>query len=165
MLDRFKPRALIADEVGLGKTIEAALIYEELKARDMARRALVIAPSGLCVQWQEELKQKFFEEFSIYDRETVLSLKQLHGDEGNVWTLSDRIITSIDFIKPKRITSGLESRLVRQGQWHNRHVFEAACQAGFDVVIIDEAHKLTRDFSGEETARYKVCLLYTSRCV
>jgi superfamily II DNA or RNA helicase len=156
VLDRFKPRALIADEVGLGKTIEAALIYEEMKARGMARRALIIAPSGLCVQWQEELKLKFFEEFSIYDRETVLSLKKLHGEESNVWTVSDKIITSIDFIKPKRIPHELEGRFARQRQWHNKHVFEAALNAGFDVVIIDEAHKLTKDMSGEETARYKV---------
>lgn len=50
----------------------------------------------------------------------------------------------------------MEGRLARQRQWHNKHVFEAALHAGFDVVIIDEAHKLTKDMSGEETARYKV---------
>ncbi|NLA25838.1 MAG: DEAD/DEAH box helicase family protein, partial [Firmicutes bacterium] len=119
-------------------------------------RALIIAPSGLCMQWQEELKLKFFEDFSIYDRETVLSLKKLHGGESNVWTVTDRIITSIDFIKPKRIAGGLSERAFRQRQWHNKHVFEAAVRSGFDVVIIDEAHKLTKDVSGEETARYKV---------
>jgi len=156
VLDQFKPRALIADEVGLGKTIEAALVYEELKARGIAKRALVIAPSGLCGQWRDELKMKFSEEFALYDRDTVKSLKKMHGEDTNVWKLSDRVITSLDFIKPKKLGDNLGERTLRNRAWHNRHVFEAAVEAGFDVVIIDEAHKLTKDFSGEETARYKV---------
>lgn len=100
----------------MGKTIESALIYEELKAHGMAGRALIIAPSGLCMQWKEEFKLKFFEDFSIYDRETVLSLKKLHGEESKVWNVTDRIITSIDFIKPKRITGELSERAARQRQ-------------------------------------------------
>ncbi len=156
VLNRFKPRALIADEVGLGKTIEAALIYEEMKARGIAGRALIIAPSGLCLQWQEELRSRFFEEFPVYDRDTVLALKRLDGENSNVWMLSEGIITSIDFIKPRKIHEGLNERLAAQRKWHNEHIFEAAVKAGFDVVIIDEAHKLTKDMSGEETARYKV---------
>ena len=156
VIDRFKPRALIADEVGLGKTIEAALIYEELKARGLVGRVLIITPSGLCGQWREEMKQKFFEDFSVYDRELVLSLKKLRGEESNVWSFSDKIITSIDFLKPRRISRVLYRRLAGQRQWHNEHVFEAAVNAGFDMIIIDEAHKLTKDMSGEETARYKV---------
>lgn len=156
VLDQFKPRALIADEVGLGKTIEAALVYEELKARGIAKRALVVAPSGLCGQWRDELKVKFSEEFALYDRDTVRSLKKMHGEETNVWKLADSVITSVDFIKPKKLGDNLGERTLRNRSWHNRHVFEAAVEAGFDVVIIDEAHKLTKDFSGEETARYKV---------
>lgn len=155
VLDRFKPRVLIADEVGLGKTIEAALIYEELKARGMVKRVLVVAPSGLCLQWREEMKVKFGEEFVIYDRATVRSLKQLHGETTNVWTLADRVITSLDFIKPKKITDNLDERVARTRRWHNEQVFAAAVAAGFDMVIFDEAHKLTKDMSGEETARYK----------
>lgn len=156
VLDQFKPRALIADEVGLGKTIEAALVYEELKAREIAKRILIIAPSGLCGQWRDELKVKFSEEFALYDRDTVRSLKKMHGEETNVWKLTDRVITSVDFIKPKKLGDNLGERTLRNRIWHNKHVFEAAVEAGFDVVIIDEAHKLTKDFSGEETARYKV---------
>lgn len=155
VLDQFKPRALVADEVGLGKTIEAALIYEELKARGMVKRVLVAAPSGLCLQWREEMKTKFGEEFVIYDRGTVRSLQQLHGEMANVWTLADRVITSLDFLKPKRITADLDERTAQARRWHNRHVSEAAAVAGFDMVIFDEAHKLTKDMTGEETARYK----------
>jgi len=155
VLGQFKPRALIADEVGLGKTIEAALVYEELKARNIAKRILIVAPSGLCGQWQDEMKLKFSEDFALYDRDTVNSLKKLNGDTTNVWTLNDRIITSIDFIKPKKISDELSERSLSKRQWHNKHVLEATAEAGFDVVIFDEAHKLTKDMSGEETARYK----------
>ncbi|MCG2736033.1 MAG: SNF2-related protein [Candidatus Methanoperedenaceae archaeon] len=155
VLGQFKPRALIADEVGLGKTIEAALIYEELKARNIAKRILIVAPSGLCGQWQEEMKLKFSEDFALYDRDTVHSLKKLNGEMTNVWTLKNQIITSIDFIKPKKISEELSEYTLKRRQWHNRHIHEATAEAGFDVVIFDEAHKLTKDMSDEETARYK----------
>jgi len=155
VLDQFKPRALIADEVGLGKTIEAALIYEELKARNIARRILIVAPSGLCAQWQDEMKFKFSEDFALYDRDTVHSLKKLNGEMTNVWTLNDQIITSIDFIKPNKITDELSERTIERRQWHNKHILDAAAEAGFDVVIFDEAHKLTKDMSDNETARFK----------
>ncbi|OCZ54245.1 helicase-related protein [Dehalobacter sp. TeCB1] len=155
VLDQPTPRVLIADEVGLGKTIEAALVYEELKTRGLVARVLVVAPSGLCLQWQEELKQKFNEDFIIYDRETVQSLKQLYGENTNIWTLRDKIITSMDFIKPKKINKDINEALLARRTWHNEHVLEAATQAGFDMAIIDEAHKLTKDMRGEETARFK----------
>ena len=155
VLGQFKPRALIADEVGLGKTIEAALIFEELKARNIAKKILIVAPSGLCGQWQDEMKLKFSEDFALYDRETVNSLKKLNGEMTNVWTLNDQIITSIDFIKLKKISDELSERTLERREWHNMHVLGAAAEAGFDVVIFDEAHKLTKDMSGEETARYK----------
>lgn len=156
VLGQFKPRALIADEVGLGKTIEAALIFEELKARNIAKKILIVAPSGLCRQWQDEMKLKFSEDFALYDRETVNSLKKLNGEMTNIWTLNDQIITSIDFIKPKKISDELSERTLKRREWHNMHVLAAAAEAGFEVVIFDEAHKLTKDMSGEETARYKV---------
>jgi SNF2 family DNA or RNA helicase len=155
VLGQFKPRALIADEVGLGKTIEAAIIYEELKARNIAKRILIVAPSGLCDQWQDEMKFKFSEDFALYDRDTVHSLKKLNGEMTNVWTLNDQIITSIDFIKPNKISDELSERTIERRQWHNKHILDAAAEAGFDVVIFDEAHKLTKDMSDNETARFK----------
>jgi len=155
VLGQFKPRALIADEVGLGKTIEAALIFEELKTRNIAKKILIVAPSGLCGQWQDEMKLKFSEDFALYDRDTVNSLKKLNGELTNVWTLKNQIITSLDFIKPKKISDDLSEKTLDRRQWHNTHVLDAASEAGFDVVIFDEAHKLTKDMSGEETARYK----------
>jgi len=156
IIDQFKPHALIADEVGLGKTIEAALTYKELKARGIVKNVIVIAPSGLCEQWKEEMKLKFFDDFVIYDREMVASLKRLYGQETNIWTINDKIITSIDFVKPKKINEELSERSLNSRIWHNAHVFDAIANAYFDMVIFDEAQKLTKDFSGEETARYKI---------
>jgi hypothetical protein len=71
VLGQFRPRAMIADEVGLGKTIEAAMVYEELKLRHQARRVLVVVPAGLTRQWQDEFVQKFGERFVAYDRAQV----------------------------------------------------------------------------------------------
>ena len=156
VMDQFKPRVLIADEVGLGKTVEAALIYEELKARGLVRRILIVVPSGLCLQWKEEMRSKFKEEFALYDKETIHSLKQLHGETTNVWSLSDRIITSLDFIKPKKLREDLSSGVAKRREWHNKEIAEAAVLANFDLVLFDEAHKLTKAEDDTETARYKI---------
>lgn len=156
ILGQFKPRCLIADEVGLGKAIEAAMVYEELKLRGLARRVLVIAPSGLTHQWQQELQQKFGEELVIFDRTLPDALRQLYGQEANLWQQHDRVITSIDFIKPKAIRPDLSSGERARREQHNQEVFQAAAEAGWDVVIVDEAHKLSKLADGTETARYKI---------
>ena len=72
---------MLADEVGLGKTIEAGLVLKELKARGMANRVLVLAPSGIVSQWQFELKTKFNEVFAHYNRATIDYLKGNHPGE------------------------------------------------------------------------------------
>jgi hypothetical protein len=86
-------RFLLADEVGLGKTIEAGLILKELKARGMARRTLVLAPSGIVSQWQFELKTKFNETFAQLDRRTIPGIETTHPGE-NVWTVHDNSLAS-----------------------------------------------------------------------
>ena len=72
---------------------------------------LIVAPSGLCLRWQEEMRQKFNEEFVIYDRETVQTLKNLHGQSTNIWILKDKIISSLDFIKPKKTDEDIRKQL------------------------------------------------------
>ena len=156
VMDRFQPRSLIADEVGLGKTIEAILLYQEYKLRKMVKKVLIIAPSGLVLQWHEELLSKFDEQFVIYNREYIRTLKQSYGEETNVWTLNDKIIVSLDSVKPQKITNDLEHREQVRRQWHNHHIFEDMASAGFDMVIFDEAHKLSKRGDGSESARYKV---------
>ncbi|MEB3197285.1 MAG: SNF2-related protein [Candidatus Sericytochromatia bacterium] len=109
VLRDMRGRALLADEVGLGKTIEAGLVLKELVVRGLAHRLLVLAPASLTLQWQEELSLKFDETFHVVK----------HPDD---WT-QGRLIASLE--------------LARQP----RHQASALAQA-FDLVIVDEAHKL-----------------------
>ena len=156
VINRFQPRSLIADEVGLGKTIEAILVYQEFKLRNIAKRILIVVPSGLVKQWHEELIDKFDEQFMIYDKDFVRALKDSHGKDTNVWTLHDRIITSIDGVKPLRIEDDLDKNEIERRKWHNKHMFDDIQVAGFDILIIDEAHKLSKHGDGSESARFKL---------
>ncbi|MCC6445002.1 MAG: DEAD/DEAH box helicase [Armatimonadetes bacterium] len=84
-LRRMRGRAILADEVGLGKTIEAGIVMKELLMRGLARKALILAPASLTLQWQEEMASKFDEEFAI-------------GSSSGDWS-GDRLIASIDLAK------------------------------------------------------------------
>lgn len=156
VMNRFQPRCLIADEVGLGKTIEAILVYQEYKLRKMAKRILIIVPSGLVLQWHEELQNKFNEQFVIYTTSYIRSLKQSYGEETNVWKLNDKIIVSVDSLKPQRVRDDLEKNEIKRRQWHNKHITQAAVDAGFDIAIFDEAHKLSKKDDGSQSARFKL---------
>lgn len=155
VLEKFRARCLLADEVGLGKTIEAALIYEELKLRGIAKKALIICPASLLIQWQQELQSRFNENFVIYNKEVIRNLKSLEGEHANVWKLHNQIIASIDTVKPYKIDPELDDKDRQNREWHNQNVFSDIREAGFDLVIIDEAHYLSKDAEGNETARYK----------
>ena len=156
VMNRFQPRSLIADEVGLGKTIEAILVYQEFKLRGIAKKILIVVPSGLVLQWHEELVDKFNEKFVIYTKDYIRALKQSYGEEINVWKLHDKIIASIDSIKPLKIDESLDKEELNRREWHNKYIFEAITDAGFDIVIIDEAHKLSKHGDGRESARFKL---------
>jgi len=156
VINKLNPRCLIADEVGLGKTIEAALVYEELKLRGLIKRTLIVVPSGLITQWREELHNKFKEQFIVYSKEYVRALKQSYGEETNVWKLHDNIIVSIDSVKPLKTHEKLSKAEVKRREWHNKNIFDDITNAEFDMVIIDEAHKLSKTERGDETARYKI---------
>jgi SNF2 family DNA or RNA helicase len=151
ILRSYDHRYLIGDEVGLGKTIEAGIVIEELIARDRADRVLIVAPAPLTVQWQEEMREKFDRNFVIYDRETVRTHRKSHPNQ-NVWKQEDLIITSIDFAK--QTTDDPESDRVS--------VLDALqnLDEEWDVAVFDEAHHLTArrssDDSVERTERYKV---------
>lgn len=155
VLDQFKPRCLIADEVGLGKTIEAALIFEELKMRKIVERVLIITPSNLTTQWKDELQTKFNEEFIIMDGESFKSLKKVHG-ENNVWSQYNQVITSIDYVKPRPLNDLLSDKMNKNREWHNNYVCSDCVDSEWDMVIIDEAHNLSKSSDGSETLRYKI---------
>lgn len=111
---------LIADDVGLGKTIETGMLLHALKQRDQARRILLITPAGLTKQWQEELYHKFkLDQFQIYGED-------FHINEPRQWKMYDHVIGSIDRFKQAQ---HLESLLSAE-PW--------------DLVIFDESHCLSR---------------------
>jgi len=155
VIEDIRPRYLIADEVGLGKTIEAILIFEELKLRGIIKRAIIITPSGLTSQWKDELKTKFDEDFVLMNRETFKGLHAIHDDK-NVWLQNDFVISSIDFVKPKAIKDSLSEKVLENRMWHNKYVCDDLVDAEWDMIIVDEAHNLTKDLDTSETARYKI---------
>lgn len=112
-------RFLIADDPGAGKTIMAGLLIKELKFRTNIERILIVSPGHLRDQWRRELKERFEENFVVIHRGYI----DAHFGE-NVWQKENQIITSIDFAKQEDILPSLSS-------------------SDFDVVIIDEAHKLS----------------------
>ena len=122
---------LIADDVGLGKTIEVGLLLAALKRKGQARRVLVVSPAGLTRQWQDELKYKFDQTFMIYGRDF-----NIHDHEH--WKRYDHVIVSIDLAKRE----------------NHIDIFRQA--DGWDIVVFDEGHKLTRHASGERADRYKL---------
>ena len=90
---------LIADDVGLGKTIEAGLVIQEMMIRHRARTVLVVCPASLQVKWQTEMQEKFGLEFRIVDTEYIRILRRERGLQANPWTSYPRLITSMDWIK------------------------------------------------------------------
>ncbi len=150
-MSRDKIRYLFADEVGLGKTIEAGLVLRELKLRGMARRILVVAPKGLVRQWQAEMRLHFGEHLQYIEPAELSAFRQWHSDEENLWRLHDQVICSLDSVKP------LESRRgwsLEQLSTYNRERFEDLISASWDLVIIDEAHRMGG--STDQVARYKL---------
>ncbi|MEW5705355.1 MAG: helicase-related protein [Actinomycetota bacterium] len=128
-------RFLIADDPGAGKTIMAGLIIKELKLRNIAKRILIVAPGHLKDQWRRELKERFEETFIVIDRGIM---EALYGE--NAWLRENQIITSIDFAKREDIIPSLSS-------------------AHFDLVVVDEAHKMSAYRYGDKldkTGRYKL---------
>lgn len=114
-------RMLIADDVGLGKTIEAGLIVSELLSRKLASRILVICPQNLREQWQDALRYFFRIEAKIFSSVHLRGLEKNIPPGMNPWEHYPYVITSIDYIKSERV----------------RHF---AFSANWDCVIIDEAH-------------------------
>ena len=114
---------LIADEVGLGKTIEAAIIHRELSAREPIRRVLVVCPAGLREKWQAELASRFDEQFVIMKSRDIARDLQLYRDTGGLQPLKG--IVGLETIRARNVQSLYDE-----------------FQVSYDLVIIDEAHHL-----------------------
>lgn len=93
---------LIADDVGLGKTIEAGLVAQELMLRHRARSVLIVCPAGLQLQWRDQMRDKFGLEFRIVDSQLLRDLRRRRGLHVNPWSHHPRLIASIDFLKRDR---------------------------------------------------------------
>lgn len=150
-MSQHRIRYLLADEVGLGKTIEAGLILRELKLRGMARRVLVVAPKGLVRQWQAEMRLHFGEKLQFVDPAELAVFRQWRTDEENLWRLNDQVICSLDSVKPIESRKGWS---LEQLNNYNRERFEDLISASWDLVIIDESHRMGG--STDQVARYKL---------
>ena len=146
-------RYLLADEVGLGKTIEAGLILRELKVRGLIKRVLVVAPTGIATQWVQEMQTHFSEQFTLVvpgDFAAIRKMTRL-DDEASIWRMHDQVVCPLDSVKPMEGRRGWSQDRVDA---YNRERFEDLLSAGWDLVIIDEAHRLGG--SSEQVARYKL---------
>jgi len=132
LLKLARVRFLLADDAGAGKTIMAGLLIRELKLRGLVERVLIVCPANLAFQWQRELKEKFDEKFMIlkgYDIRDQFGMNQ--------WLEQRQVLTSLDLAKREDILPGL-------GQVH------------WDLVIVDEAHRMSASDETHKTARYKL---------
>jgi SNF2 family DNA or RNA helicase len=123
---------LIADDVGLGKTIEAGMTALELIIRHRARRILVVCPSALQIQWKEQMRDKFGLDFRIVDSNLMRELRRSRGIHVNPWSHFPRLITSIDFLKRERPLRLFRETLPAPG--------EPIYPRKYDLLIVDEAH-------------------------
>jgi superfamily II DNA or RNA helicase len=131
-IDMARANLLIADDVGLGKTIEAGLVIQELFLRHRARTALVVCPASLQEKWRLEMLEKFGLEFKVIDTEYVKELRRARGIHANPWTSFPRLVTSVDWLK-----SGEPLRMLR-----DILPSRAAYPRKFDILIVDEAHNV-----------------------
>ncbi len=143
VISGYPHRFMLCDEVGLGKTIEAAMVIKELRARKQAARVLILVPSGLMRQWQFELKTKFNETFSVINSVTVKFLEN-EGVE-NPWTHRESVISSHTW-----------------SSWTEQRRDEIA-RTDWDLIIVDEAHHARKQQDGSRTNLYRLVNDLTAR--
>src|SRR5208282_1478197 len=132
LLKLARVRFLLADDAGAGKTIMSGLLIRELQLRGLAERILIVCPANLAFQWQRELAEKFDTKF------LVLKGQDIRDQFGvNQWLERGRVITSLDLAKRQDILPGL-----RQVHW--------------DLVIVDEAHRMSASDESHKSLRYKL---------
>ena len=120
---RFAPRVLLADEVGLGKTIEAGLIIHQQLKTGRSDRILILVPDSLQYQWMIEMRRRFNLQFSLFDLTRTASIKE-HDPDLNPFLTEQCIIASVDLMVD------------------HDDLREQALEAGFDLLVVDEAHHL-----------------------
>lgn len=124
---------LLADGVGLGKTVECGLILRELLLRRRIRRILILCPATLRTQWQQELEEKFALPFAIVDRKESLALQKRLGLGCNPWQVHERAIVSYQYLRQPEVFEQFRLSAEPSG----------ASGAPWDLLIVDEAHHLS----------------------
>jgi ERCC4-related helicase len=150
VMERNNIRYILADEVGLGKTIEAGMVIKELKARGLVRRVLVVCPTGLVTQWATEMHEKFHEKFNIILPSDYDTIRRLTDNE-DVYGQFDQIISPMDSIKPIEKHAGWTDERIEK---YNEERIYSIINSGWDLIVIDEAHRVAGSTS--EVARYKL---------
>jgi superfamily II DNA or RNA helicase len=133
---------LIADDVGLGKTIEAGLILSELIIRRRARRALILCPASLKTQWRQELRDKFSLSFDEVDRDATHALRKQMGMDANPWRTFPRVIASYHYLRQPDVLE--EFRAASRAAAGSPHL-------PWDLLIVDEVHNLSPAPYGEDS--------------
>src|SRR5688572_21950907 len=131
-IDMARTNLLIADDVGLGKTIEAGLVIQEMLLRHRARTVLVVCPASLQEKWRVEMLEKFGLEFRVVDTAYIKQLRRERGIHANPWTSHPRLITSMDWVKSGEGLRGMRDVLPS----HAGHPRK------FDLLVVDEAHNI-----------------------
>ncbi len=156
-------RYLLADEVGLGKTIEAGLVMRELKLRGLVRRILVVVPKSLAMQWVAEMQTHFNEDFSLVNPGDLDALERLEcpgqyvsGEadrktDYNPWLRFPQAIVTLDAVKPVTRRKGWSKEKVHA---YNRNRYERLVQGQWDLIVVDESHRLGG--STDQVARFKL---------
>ncbi|GAA5316349.1 MAG: DISARM system SNF2-like helicase DrmD [Candidatus Pelagadaptatus aseana] len=138
-IDLARANLLIADDVGLGKTIEAGLVIQELLLRHRARSVMVVCPASLQEKWRIEMLEKFGLEFKVVDTEYVKKLRRDRGIHANPWTSFPRLICSMDWMKGGEAMRLLRDILPVQPTFPRK----------FDILVVDEAHNIAPSGSGK----------------
>jgi len=145
---------LLADDVGLGKTIEAGLILAELVRKRRIRRVLIITPASLRTQWQQEMEDKFSLGFDIVDKAATHKLQKDMGLDANPWRALPRIITSYHYLRQPDVLEQFIANC-RSTQAHQ------GAQLPWDLLIVDEAHNLMPSNFGEDSDLAQMLRLLT----
>ena len=133
---------MIADDVGLGKTIEAGLIVNELLLRRRINRVLILCPASLRLQWQDEMQSKFSLPFEIIDQHSTVRLKKEVGLDANPWRYHNRAIASYHYLKQPLILEQFRNSFELQ---------EKSPRLPWDMLIVDEAHNLMPSPFGKDS--------------
>jgi len=131
---------LIADDVGLGKTIEAGLVIQELLVRRHAHTVMIVCPASIQIQWQNAMRDKFGLEFRIVGSDLIKDLRRRRGLHVNPWTHFPRLITSIDYLKRDRPMRRFREALPPADS--------PLYPRKFDILVVDEAHNVAPSGTG-----------------